>query len=166
MSSFSMPRSFHPSLNTSCRYIYYIGLICLSLIQCQHSVCYLFTVISSYLEVQGYQGKNEGLQVLNQIVKYSQPFRISRFCNIHQGPNFGCLWVLNFSVAVFNDWIVIWEKTYFEWDMLIAHSDLQFLAPILVLLWPLAVVFPFEMSASCPLSWGGKVRYTSWSHSP
>lgn len=42
--------------------------------------------------------------------------------------------------------------------MLIAHSDLQFLTPILVLLWPLAVVFPFEMSASCPLSWGGGER--------
>lgn len=43
--------------------------------------------------------------------------------------------------------------------MLIAHSDLQFLAPILVLPWPLAVVFPFEMSARCPLSWkGGEER--------
>lgn len=106
--------------------------------------------------MQGYQGKNEGLQVLNQIVKYSQPFGISRFCNIHQGSNFGCLFILSFSVAVINDWIVIWEKTYFEWDMLIAHSDLQFLAPILVLLWPLAVVFPFETSARCPLSLGGE----------
>lgn len=37
--------------------------------------------------------------------------------------------------------------------MLIAHSDLQFLAPILIFLWPLAVVFPDEMSVRCNLSW-------------
>lgn len=69
----------------------YIGLICH--VQCQHSVRYPFTATSSHLEVQGYQRKNESLQVLNQIIKHSQPFGISRFGDIHQGSNLGCLWV-------------------------------------------------------------------------
>ena len=42
---------------------------------------------------------------------------------------------------------VAYDTTYLEGDMLVPQADFQLLAPILVLLWPLAVIFPVLPSA-------------------
>lgn len=86
--------------------------------------------------MQRYQGEHERLEILYQVVKYSQSFRILGFVDIHQGADFSSLVTL---VLVYPKQI---DMTNFERDVLIAETYLKLLLTVLVLLWPLGVVFP------------------------
>lgn len=37
------------------------------------------------------------------------------------------------------------DESYFKRDVLATHPDLEFLSSILVLLWPLRIIFPVEV---------------------
>lgn len=66
------------------------------------------------------QAEHQRLQVLHQIVKHTQSLGVGRLGHIHQRTDLG----------------------RFKADMLAANLDLQLLPAVLVLLWPLSVVFP------------------------
>lgn len=78
------------------------------------------------LEMQGDQAEDQCLEVLHQVVEDTQALRVGRLGDVDKGPNLGGL----------------------EIDMLAANLDLELLSAILILLWPLAVVFPVYRSVA------------------
>ena len=91
--------------------------------------------------MQGDQGEDECFQILNQVVEDTQPFWVSRLGHVDERANFRSLLQGEFiSVTMVNDKGVAWH--YLERDVLISQSDFQLLSAILVLLWPLGIVFP------------------------
>lgn len=66
------------------------------------------------------QAEHQRLQILYEVVKHPQALGIGRLGDINQRSNLGRL----------------------EADVLASNLDLQLLPAVLVLLWPLSVVFP------------------------
>jgi hypothetical protein len=76
-----------------------------------------------HLEVQCNQREYERLEVLDKVVEDAKTFGVGRLLDINQRTDLGGL----------------------ERDVFVAHTDLELLPPILVLLWPFTVVFPVLM---------------------
>jgi hypothetical protein len=55
------------------------------------SCCLVYRLDGLNLEMQCDETENQGLQILDEVVKYSQPFGISGLGDINQGSNFGGL---------------------------------------------------------------------------
>jgi hypothetical protein len=99
-----------------------------------------------YLEMQCDERKDERLQILDDIVKHSQSFRILAVVDICQRADFGRLYVSPVigkklrNGSKVDERVIRWVA-YPKRDMVLPQLDLQFLFPIFVWLWPFGIVF-------------------------
>jgi len=85
--------------------------------------CIVFSLYRLNLEVQCNQREYERLEVLDKVVEDAKTFGVGRLLDINQRTDLGGL----------------------ERDVFVAHTDLELLPPILVLLWPFTVVFLHDL---------------------
>ena len=99
---------------------------------------------NEYLEMQCDERKHKRLQILHNIVKYSQALWILAVIDIRQRTDFRRLSSQHFTHRTRKISPYVWKMqmvTYPERYMILAQLDLQFLFAILVWLWPFGIVF-------------------------
>lgn len=101
------------------------------------------------LEVKTYQREDQRLEVLHEIVEDAEAFWVGRVTDVDEGSNLRCLDCA--SRSQYRCAFIVTHGTagiaYLKGDVVIPQSNLQLLSPVLVLLRPLAIVFPVSSSA-------------------
>lgn len=100
------------------------------------------------LEVQSDQREHEALEVLDQVVEYSEALRVLALLDIEQRTDLGGLFHAARGVQECSDHIDISQliDTYCERNVLLIHFDLQLLSAYLVWLRPVVVVFSGDLA--------------------
>ena len=115
------------------------------------------------LEVKAYQREDQRLEVLHEIVEDAEAFWVGGVTDVDEGSDLCCLDCATSSVSQH----IVMHGTagiaYLKRDVVIPQSDLQLLSPVLVLLRPLAIIFPVSLSAhvSCIVTSHPFDRHTS-----
>ena len=101
------------------------------------------------LEVKAYQREDQRLEVLHEIVEDAETFWVGGVTDVDEGSNLCCLDCASHSQ--YRCTFIVTHGAagiaYFKGDVVVPQPDLQLLSPVLVLLRPLAIVFPVSSSA-------------------
>ena len=92
--------------------------------------------------MQSNQGEYQSLQILDEIIEDPQALWVLGFGDIDEGANLGGLRNGAFVSHLYSKER---KEIYLERYVLTAQPDLQLLSSILILLRPLAIIFPIQL---------------------